>query len=93
MHHEFVILNIVLIFAVSALVISFAFDNSSAMAVQRLSIHRCSLLDGFEKSFASKNDCVKSLQGLCAQQCAGDIGDCIDIGKRSCSDVGRFVVG
>ncbi|MBI4141570.1 hypothetical protein HY484_01440, partial [Candidatus Woesearchaeota archaeon] len=82
---------IVAVFAVFALAVPFVFDNYSSMAVQRLSISRCELPYFFEQQFSSKNDCIRALPGLCAENCFGDVGDCIDLGKRSCSNVGRRI--
>ncbi|MBI4140592.1 hypothetical protein HY485_02010 [Candidatus Woesearchaeota archaeon] len=92
LEHEFVIVGIVLVFAVSALFVSFAFNDASGFAVQKLSVSRCELPFGFEAQFSSKNECIHSLPVICSENCFGGVSGCIDLGKHSCEQVGRVFV-
>ena len=92
LEREFVLVCIVLVFAAFSLVVSFAFNDASGFAVQKLGVSRCELPVGFEAQFSSKNECIRALPAICSENCFSSVSGCIDIGKHSCEQVGRVFV-
>lgn len=83
---SFMVFSIVVVVAIFA---SFLLLGNSVVGLAQFSVGRCSLADGFEKDFSSKNDCESALNSLCPQVCSASLRDCIDVSKRACKNIGR----
>src|SRR3989344_2526502 len=87
---HFAVVSIVLLLAFVSLVLLFSQAEYSGNAV--FTLKRCSLPDGFEQNFASKNACIFAVNDLCSESCPFKLYGCIYAGKRKCENVGKTQV-
>lgn len=88
--YTFAVISIVSLLAAVSLVL--LFNDNSVSGLAQYSVKRCSLPDGFEQNFASKNACIFAANDLCSESCPADLYDCIYTGKRKCQNIGKTAV-
>jgi len=89
--NSFGVVGVIIVLASVSLLLVFSQNNISGLA--EFSVERCTIPDGFEDSFASKNKCIDAARDLCAQVCASNNRyDCFYNAKRLCENLGRTQV-
>ena len=85
--NSFAVLGVVFIFALLSLII--LFSQNSVVGLTPFSGGLCSLQDGFEKDFTSKNECIYAANDLCGQNCPSSARNCFFTSKRICQNIGK----
>lgn len=93
MNEARLVLGIVLSVGVASILFIFTSSEPSGMLSTKLFIERCSLEDGFEKSFLTKKACDVVVHDRCAKKCPARVEECVRLARRDCGTIGRLKVG